>query len=389
MNKARLEREIDNLPIDARFRERKIHDMTLRLDGLYDTIVELEERIEDAKLRRSSIEMEAITLDNIYKLMLNFGKLYDIISDEEKKNLITYLIKEIQIYPNGESEMPLKSIEFNFPIYRDGQEVRRLLWEKGNTVETFAVLLSMTLPQQGAFDVLAAIQANPALWHVPVLVTLPQDEALERQALRAGADDFIKKPHTQVGLRKRLELLTGLSTHKTRERTPRDHICRDYLTGLLNRRGLHTALDSLWREDLPLALYIFDLGGLKKVSDGCGHDHDSQLLKAFGELLRRRTRNGDILCRYGGDEFVVILRRMDNAEAVRRKGTEICRAIGEFLPGVELLGSCSAGAVLCGDEECPFSELLEKATKALYRAKRLGKGTCCLWHDEAEKDICL
>lgn len=255
--------------------------------------------------------------------------------------------------------------------------------------ETFAVLLSMTLPQQGAFDVLAAIQANPALWHVPVLVTLPQDEALERQALRAGADDFIKKPHTQMGLRKRLELLTGLSTHKARERTLQNHICRDYLTGLLNRRGLHTALDSLWQEDLPLALYIFDLGGLKKVSDGCGHDHDSQLLKAFGELLRRRTRNGDILCRYGGDEFVVILRRMDNAEAVRRKGTEICRATGELLPGAELLGSCSAGAVLCGDEECPFAELLEKATKALYRAKRLGKGTCCLWHDEAEKDICL
>ena len=44
-----------------------------------DTIVELEERIEDAKLRKSSIEMETITLDNIYKLMLNFGKLYDII----------------------------------------------------------------------------------------------------------------------------------------------------------------------------------------------------------------------------------------------------------------------------------------------------------------------
>ena len=84
--------------------------------------------------------METITLDNIYKLMLNFGKLYDIISDEEKKSLITYLIKEIQIYPNGESEQSLKSIEFNFPIYRDGQEVRRLLWEKGNTVETVCLL---------------------------------------------------------------------------------------------------------------------------------------------------------------------------------------------------------------------------------------------------------
>ena len=149
LNKARLEREIDNLPIDARFRERKIHDMTLRLDGLYDTIVELEERIEDAKLRKSSIEMETITLDNIYKLMLNFGKLYDIISDEEKKSLITYLIKEIQIYPNGESEQPLKSIEFNFPIYRDGQEVRRLLWEKGNTVE-LRPLIPVHIPVTGA-----------------------------------------------------------------------------------------------------------------------------------------------------------------------------------------------------------------------------------------------
>lgn len=140
LNKARLEREIDNLPIDARYRERKLHDMILRLDGLYDTIVELEERIEDAKLRRNSIEMEAITLDNIYKIMLNFGKLYDIISDEEKKSIITYLIKEVQIYPHGESEMPLKSIEFNFPIYRDGKEVRKILWESGNTVETVCLM---------------------------------------------------------------------------------------------------------------------------------------------------------------------------------------------------------------------------------------------------------
>lgn len=117
--------------------------MTLRLDALYDTMAELEERIEDAKLRKSSIEMEAITLDNVYKIMQNFGKLYAIMSDEEKKSLITYLIKEIQIYPNGESEMPLKSIEFNFPIYIDGRQVRKVLWERGNTVET-VVLMSKT-----------------------------------------------------------------------------------------------------------------------------------------------------------------------------------------------------------------------------------------------------
>lgn len=140
LNKARLEREIDNLPADAKYRERKVHDMTLRLDGLYDTIVELEERIEDARLRRNAVEIEAITLDNIYKIMQNFGKLYAIISDEEKKSLISYLVKEIQIYCKDESQTPLKSIEFNFPIYLDGKEVRNLLWEKGNTVETVALL---------------------------------------------------------------------------------------------------------------------------------------------------------------------------------------------------------------------------------------------------------
>ena len=109
--------------------------------------MELEERIEDARLRRSSIEMKAITLDNIYKIMLNLGKRYDIISDEEKKSLIIYLIKEIQIYPKEESEKPFKSIEFNFPIYHNGQEVRRLLWEKGNTIETVCLLSKLNAKQ--------------------------------------------------------------------------------------------------------------------------------------------------------------------------------------------------------------------------------------------------
>ena len=153
LNKARLEREIDNLPADAKYRERKIHDMTIRLDGLYDTIVELEERIEDAKLRRSSIEMEAITLENVYRIMENFSKLYAIISDEEKKSLVSYLIKEIQIYPNGTSDRILKSIEFNFPIYRDGREIRKLLWENGNTVETANLFAKYINVMNGELDV--------------------------------------------------------------------------------------------------------------------------------------------------------------------------------------------------------------------------------------------
>jgi ribosomal protein L32 len=140
LNKARLEREIDSLPIDVTYRERKIHDMTLRLDGLYDTIAEIEANIEDARTRRKSVEAEFITMENIYKILEHFNELYDIISDEEKKELIAALVKEIQIYPEGESEMPLKSMKFNFPVYKDGKEVREIFLNNSTNVETLCVL---------------------------------------------------------------------------------------------------------------------------------------------------------------------------------------------------------------------------------------------------------
>ena len=139
LNKTRLEREIDSLPADAKYRERKLHDMTLRLDSLYDVIVELEEKIEDARLRRDAIKQQAITLENIYKIMVNFDCVYNIINDEEKRNVVTALIKEIEIYRNDESEYPLKRIGLNFPVFKDGGEVTELLWDKGNTVEAMAV----------------------------------------------------------------------------------------------------------------------------------------------------------------------------------------------------------------------------------------------------------
>ena len=247
--------------------------------------------------------------------------------------------------------------------------------------ESFTMLLSMTLPEQGAVAVLTAMQQDPTLWRLPILATMPQDEALEKQALALDADDFIKKPHTPEGLRKRLSLLTGYSAHQARERALQDEACRDYLTGLLNRRGLHTAISALRQEDLPLALYIFDLDDLKKMNDGYGHDKGDELLTAFGELLRKKTRNGDILCRYGGDEFVVILRRISDRDTVRRKGTEICQGMADLRIAEGFHASCSAGAVLCAPGEKPTAQLVEQADKALYSAKQMGKGKCTLWED--------
>lgn len=156
LNKTRLEREIDSLPADAKYRERKLHDMTLRLDSLYDVIVELEEKIEDARLRRDAIKQQAITLENIYKIMVNFDCVYNIINDEEKRNVVTALIKEIEIYRNDESEYPLKRIGLNFPVFKDGGEVTELLWDKGNTVERLALVVASSIGADLAAAFLAA-----------------------------------------------------------------------------------------------------------------------------------------------------------------------------------------------------------------------------------------
>lgn len=139
-NKSRLEREIDTLPLGAAHRDRKILDMTTRLDALYDNIAEIESNIEDVRFRKKAAEEKALTLENIYKILMHFSELYDIMNDEERKELLVELIQEIQIYPEGESDCPLKSIKFNFPVFQNGKETEEAFLNKPLNVETLVVL---------------------------------------------------------------------------------------------------------------------------------------------------------------------------------------------------------------------------------------------------------
>lgn len=140
-NKLRLEQEIDNMPLDAKYRERKIQDMTVRLENLYDTMLELEDLIKDAQLRKNAIEEDEMSMESIYRILLSFSQVYDIMEETERKNLLSYLIKKIEIYANDEGTTQiLKSIEFNFPVYKDGAFVRKILWDESVNVETMVVL---------------------------------------------------------------------------------------------------------------------------------------------------------------------------------------------------------------------------------------------------------
>jgi two-component system, cell cycle response regulator len=155
---------------------------------------------------------------------------------------------------------------------------------------------------------------------------------------------------------------------------------RDALTGLFNRRHLNDTLPSLWaaaqRDGRPLALAIIDLDHFKQVNDDFGHDAGDRLLAGFGRLLESGLRRSDVACRYGGEEFCVLMPGTE-AGAARRK---LARLLERWRSEALLLGarsgagtSFSAGVA---DSQCASASpqaLLKSADDELLRAKREGR----------------
>ena len=136
--KSKLIEEIDNLNPDDRHYIRRKADLDDRLYRMYDKIEELESQLMDARAKKTSIEAEKITGDNIYKVLIYFDKLYFAMNDVERRQLIEALIAEIQIYeerkPNGQW---LKSIRFKLPIIENDLSIGL---DNGEHVETCVLL---------------------------------------------------------------------------------------------------------------------------------------------------------------------------------------------------------------------------------------------------------
>ena len=141
--KSKLIEEIDNLNPDDRHYIRRKSDLDDRLYRMYDKIEELESQLIDARAKKTSIEAEKVTGDNIYKVLICFDKLYFAMNDVERRQLIEALIEEIQIYeerkPNGQW---LKSIRFKLPIIENDLSIGL---DNDKHVET-VVLLSQQKP---------------------------------------------------------------------------------------------------------------------------------------------------------------------------------------------------------------------------------------------------
>ncbi|MEO8102082.1 MAG: CHASE domain-containing protein [Betaproteobacteria bacterium] len=154
----------------------------------------------------------------------------------------------------------------------------------------------------------------------------------------------------------------------------------DGLTGLYNRRFLEASLtreeERARRNHSTVAIVQFDLDLFKRLNDSYGHAAGDEVLRCVSEVLRAATRGEDIVCRYGGEEFTLILpgASRENAEAravtIGRHIAKLKMALaGQSLPGITLSG----GVAIFPDDGVTLQEVLRRADHALLRAKREGR----------------
>jgi diguanylate cyclase len=171
---------------------------------------------------------------------------------------------------------------------------------------------------------------------------------------------------------------TELHSYETEART-------DSLTGLANRRAFDDEMRrqcELWqRNKTPFTLLIFDIDKFKNFNDSHGHQAGDEVLRSVGKLLTKTARQMDVPCRYGGEEFAVVLPATDIREArvaAERFRTAIESAVVNF-GSQKLSVTASIGVAQISVKEDP-ALLIRRADEALYRCKEAGRN-CAYWHD--------
>jgi diguanylate cyclase (GGDEF)-like protein len=173
------------------------------------------------------------------------------------------------------------------------------------------------------------------------------------------------------------DMALALSNLRLRE-TLRSQAIRDPLTGLFNRRYLEETmereLNRVKRQGMSLGVIMMDLDHFKQYNDTFGHSAGDELLSALGILLKSHIRGEDIACRYGGEEFLLILPgasreiALERAESLRQAVEEM----HQHHPGMKP-ATLSLGVAVYPDHGDTRLQLIQSADTALYRAKHAGR----------------
>jgi len=247
------------------------------------------------------------------------------------------------------------------------------------------ILLDINMGQMDGFETLIALKHASETTQIPVIFLSGSDDSTDKvRGFELGAIDYITKPFDSAELRARVR--SALRMQRLVKMLSRQAQI-DALTGLWNRAYFDTHLAStisaVVRYEEPASLLMCDLDKFKNLNDAYGHQFGDTVLMHFADVLREQIRDSDTACRYGGEEFAVILPKTQSGEAaqvaerIRFAVENVC-----WLEQSEAKVTASFGVAsinrnaICKD--ITPADILAAADKALYDSKDAGRNCITL-----------
>ncbi len=265
-----------------------------------------------------------------------------------------------------------------------GMEVRiletpRHIIEQLSSFRPELLLMDVHMPDYDGPDLASVVRQYDEWSSLPIVfLSAEMDLGKQVDALSHGADDFLTKPILAA------QLVASIRVRVARSRTLSALLNKDSLTGLLKHASIKSAaineISRGYRQSYSVVVAMVDIDHFKSVNDTYGHATGDVVIASVATLLRQRLRQTDMIGRYGGEEFLVVLPHC-SAEDGRKRLEDIREYFSRlrFNQGEqEFACTLSSGMVCSLDvEEHDRDRLLVLADEALYRAKRGGRNQVC------------
>jgi two-component system, cell cycle response regulator len=247
------------------------------------------------------------------------------------------------------------------------------------------VIVSLDLESFDGLRLCSQLRSLERTRNVPILAIAEADNnARLVRALEIGVNDYLVRPFdkNEILARVRTQIRKKRYTERLRDNVQLsiEAAITDALTGLYNRRYMEThvgtLVDQAIARDKPLSVLVLDIDYFKSINDSHGHDAGDDVLQDFAFRIRKSIRGIDLACRYGGEEFVVVMPETDMAvatmvaERLRRRIASEPFPIQKGARTIEVTISIGIAALAPGDTA---AAVIKRADQALYRAKRDGR----------------
>ena len=289
----------------------------------------------------------------------------------------------------------LLSDTYEILVALDGESALEAIKED----EIDLILLDIMMPDMDGYEVCQRLKSKEETRDIPIIfITARTDEEAIEKAYDAGGVDYVTKPIKPKELSARIKMQLKLQKlikdlEKSKEEL-KFLASTDPLTKLYNRRFFseysERILNLAKRDKRDLSIIMLDIDRFKKINDTFGHKVGDDSIAALASALKKFTRKSDLLCRFGGEEFLVLLPETDingavaMAEKIRK---EIEKLRIDIKNGTKINFTVSIGvAQMCGKNDS-IEALIYRSDKALYKAKESGRNRVNIYVGSEKNDI--